>query len=790
MSENTNPTSIENNAENNIQNTNVELNVTGNEMDAVSKKKSISQMFPNVAEFMEQNFKQFEMDDKEFEELAFKDVPEIKEDELIKGKIVSITKDEVLVDINFKSYGIIPKGELVNSEAYFEGEEIDVYIEKVEDTDGKIILSRRRADFMRIWKDILALHKNQEVIKVKIIRKIKGGMMVELFGIEAFLPGSQIDIRPIKDFDSWVGQNIEVKVVKVNNPYENVIVSHKILLEELLADQRMEIMNRLEKGLVLEGVVKAISEFGVFVDLGGIDGLVHITDLSWGRVQNPREVVEEDTAVRVVVLDFDKVKQRIALGMKQLTPHPWDEIGDKYVEGTKVGGKVVSLTEYGAFIEIEKGIEGLIHLREMSWTQHVKYAHQVLQIGQYVEALVLSIDKSEKKLSLGMKQLTPDPWEDIIKKFPIGSKQQGVIRHLSTFGAFVELEQGVEGLIYVADLSWTKRFIHPAEIFRKGDDIDVVILNVDSEQRRISLGHRQLKENPWEKLEEVYPVGMETEARIERIIEKGVIIGLPDDVDGFVPSSQLSFAPIKHVRNYFEPGDILPLKVVEFDKETKKIVLSVVECLRGKDQAIIDKYNKQHPVPHADRYSSGTELSEHIKTYQPGDKEVDEIIKQEFSYPELPEDIVSATIHDITVEKNAEKLGMTIEEYKEYLEIEKAKESAKIVSVEEVAPVVEEVTPAVEEVAPAVEEVAPAVEEVAPAVEEVAPAVEEVAPAVEEVAPDVEEVAPDVEEVAETEEVSDEDDEYNEDIVFDEDDEYDDDDEVPDKEKEEPASLF
>ena len=665
MSENTNPTSIENSNEN----TNVELNVTGNEMDAVSKKKSISQEFPNVAEFMEQNFKQFEMNEKEFEELAFADVKEVKEDELIKGKIVSITKDEVLVDINFKSYGIIPKGELVNSEAYFEGEEIDVYIEKIEDTSGKIILSRRRADFMRLWKDILTLHENQEVIKVKIIRKIKGGMMVELLGVEAFLPGSQIDIRPIKDFDSWVGQNIEVKIVKVNNPYENVIVSHKVLLEELLADQRIEIMNRLEKGLVLEGVVKAISDFGVFVDLGGIDGLVHITDLSWGRVQNPREVVEEDAAVRVVVLDFDKVKQRIALGMKQLTPHPWDEIGDKYVEGTKVGGKVVSLTEYGAFIEIEKGIEGLIHLKEMSWTQHIKYAHQVLQIGQYVEAVVLSIDKAEKKLSLGMKQLTPDPWEDLIKKYPVGSKQQGIIRHLATFGAFVELEQGIEGLIHIADLSWTKRFIHPGEIFRKGDDIDVVVLNIDSEQRRISLGHRQLKENPWDKLEEIYTIGMETEARIERIIEKGVIIGLPDEVDGFVPVSQLSFAPLKHIRSYFEPGDILPLKVVEFDKETKKIVLSVVECLRGKDQAIIDKYNKQHPVPNADKYSAGSELSEHIKTYQPGDKEVDEIIKQELSYPEPPTDIIAATIQDNILEKEAEKLDINTGENKEHFEV-------------------------------------------------------------------------------------------------------------------------
>jgi small subunit ribosomal protein S1 len=529
---------------------------------------------------------------------------------------------------------------------------------------------------MRIWEDILTLHKSQEVIKVKILRRIKGGMVVDLLGVEAFLPGSQIDIRPVRDFDVWVGQNMDVKVVKVNSPYENVVVSHKILLEEMLADQRIEIMKKLEKGLVLEGDVKAISEFGVFVDLGGIDGLVHITDLNWGRVTHPSEVVELDAKVRVVVLDFDKVKQRISLGMKQLTPHPWDQIGDKYAEETKVEGKVVSLTEYGAFIEVERGIEGLIHISEMSWTQHIKHPSQVVSAGQTVEAMVLSIDRDEKKLALGMKQLIPNPWEDLVKKYPVASTHHGTVRNLTIFGAFVELEEGVDGLVHISDLSWTKKIRHPGEFISKGADIDVVVLSIDPDQRRISLGHKQLIENPWDKFEETYKIGIETEARIERIIDKGVIMELPDNVDGFVPVSQLSFAPVRDVREYFEPGDILPLKVVEFDKETKKIILSVVECLRGKEQAIIDKYNKQHPVPNADRYSAGSELPEDIQVYQPGDKEIDEIIKQEFSYPEMPTDIIAATIEDSALEKKAGELGISIEDYKEQLDRERERKES------------------------------------------------------------------------------------------------------------------
>lgn len=559
---------------------------------------------PTVTELMEKGFDSFlNLDDDAYSQMASGSVIEIKEDELVEGKIVNITKDEVHVDIGFKSVGIIPRAELIGSENYEIGQKLDVFIENIEDSNGHMILSRRRADFMKIWDDIMDMFENGKVTTVNILRRIKGGMVVDLMGIEAFLPGSQIDVRPVRDFDSWVGNDIEVKVVKVNHPNENVVVSHKVLLEEQLAEQRDEIMSNLEKGLVLEGTVKAISDFGVFVDLGGVDGLVHITDLSWGRVSHPSEVVDLDETVKVVILDYDQERKRISLGMKQLTEHPWESIGDKYEDGTKVTGKVVSLTDYGAFIEIEKGIEGLIHISEMSWTQHIKHPSQMVSMGQDVEAVVLNIDKEDKKLALGMKQLEPDPWEDLMKKYPVDSKHEGIVRNLTNFGVFVELEPGVDGLVHISDLSWTKKIRHPGEFVKKNDRLEVVVLSIDSDQRRIALGHKQVFDNPWDTFENSYGVDSETEAKIERIIEKGVIVELPDGVDGFVPVSQLSFAPVKNISDYFKPGDLLPLRVVEFDKESKKIVLSVVEALRHKSADEIEAYNKKHQVPNAEKYT-------------------------------------------------------------------------------------------------------------------------------------------------------------------------------------------
>jgi len=565
---------------------------------------------PSVpANLLDMNFSDLEIDEKTFSELIERNFKDIKEGQLIRGKIVDITKDEVFVDLGFKSVGVIPRSELLNSETLKIGDQIDVFVEALEDSQGRVLLSRKRADFMRIWQEINRIYENQEVVPVRILRRIKGGMVVDLLGVEAFLPGSQIDIRPVRDFDSWVGKTLDVKIVKVNHPNENVVVSHKVILEEQLKDQREALLSKLEKGLVLEGVVKAIADFGIFVDLGGVDGLVHITDLSWGRVTHPSEVVELDQKVKVVVLDFDPDKKRISLGMKQLTPHPWDSIGDKYEKGTKVRGKVVSLTDYGAFIEIEKGIEGLIHISEMSWTQHVKHPSQVVSLGQIVEAVVLNIDKEERKLALGMKQLEPDPWEELAEKYPVGSRHKGIVRNITNFGVFVELEPGVDGLIHISDLSWTKKIRHPGEFVKKGEELEVVVLAVDKEQRRIALGHKQIQEDPWDYFEQKYKVGTLTEGKIERIIEKGVIVELPDGVDGFVPVSQLSFAPVRVISDYFKIGDRLPLRVVEFEKASKKIVLSAVEALRTMDQAAIDAYNAEHPVPNADKVVIDTSRS-------------------------------------------------------------------------------------------------------------------------------------------------------------------------------------
>lgn len=607
--------------------------------------KSNKQALPSLEELLNSGFDFLDMDDDSFSKLTESTVQNIKEDELVRGRIILLSKDEVHVDIGFKSVGIIARNELINSDTFNIGDELDVYIEKIEDSTGKLILSRKRADFMKTWEDILNLHTKQEVTQVKILRRIKGGMVVDLLGIEAFLPGSQIDVRPIRDFDGWVGKTIDVKVVKVNHPNENVVVSHKILLEEQIAEQRTSIISKLEKGLVLEGTVKAVADFGVFVDLGGVDGLVHITDLSWGRVSHPSEILELDQVVKVVILDFDESKKRISLGMKQLTSHPWDNIGEKYETNTKVSGKVVSLTDYGAFIEIEKGVEGLIHISEMSWTQHVKHPSQVVSMGQIVEAVVLNIDKDNKKLALGMKQLEPDPWEDLLKKYPIESKHKAIVRNLTNFGVFLELEPGVDGLVHISDLSWTKKIRHPGEFVKKGDTIDVMVLGVDAEQRRIALGHKQVEANPWDSFEDRFKIGAETEAKIERVIEKGVIVELPEGVDGFVPVSQLSFAPVKNINDFFKIGDVLPLKVVEFDKESKKIVLSAVECLREKDIAIIEAYNTAHPVPNADKVAKegNFEIStDDIKEYMASDEDV-------FGQPikrEALEDLTSLIIED------------------------------------------------------------------------------------------------------------------------------------------------
>jgi small subunit ribosomal protein S1 len=545
------------------------------------------------------------LDDREYSEAQYNEMMKlyegtlgkINEGEIVRGRIVAIGESEVSVDIGFKSEGTVSLGEFAHPEDLRVGAEIEVFLESVENKEGQLVLSRKRADFMRVWERVTKAFETGEVLQGRCVRRIKGGIVVDLMSIDAFLPGSQIDVRPVRDFDIYIGKIMDFRVVKINHPSENVVVSHKVLVEEEMAGQRKAIIESLEKGQILEGSVKAITDFGVFVDLGGVDGLVHITDLSWGRINHPSEIVKLDQTINVVVLDFDQDKKRISLGYKQLQPHPWEKIETKYPVGTKVTGKVVSLADYGAFVEIEKGIEGLIHISEMSWTQHIKHPSQVVSMGQMIDAVILSLDKDAKKLSLGIKQLEPDPWLTLMQKYPVGSRHKGVVRNLTNFGVFVELEQGVDGLVHISDLSWTKKIRHPGEMVKKGDEIEVVILGVDVDQRRISLGHKQIDDNPWEKFGENYRVGTEVDGKIVRIIEKGVIVELPLGVDGFVPISQLSMGQIKNIADKFHVGDDLPLKVLEFDKDAKKIVLSAVEFLKGKEGKVLQEYMAAHKLP-------------------------------------------------------------------------------------------------------------------------------------------------------------------------------------------------
>jgi small subunit ribosomal protein S1 len=545
--------------------------------------------------------------DREYGEAEYNDLKKlyegsmgkISEGEIVRGRVVAIGDGDVSIDIGFKSEGVVPLAEFSNKDELKVGDEIEVFLESVENKDGQLVLSRKRADFMRVWERVTKSFETGEVLQGRCVRRIKGGIVVDLLGIDAFLPGSQIDVRPVRDFDAFIGRTLDFRVVKINHPSENVVVSHKVLVEEEMSGQRQAIISSLEKGQILEGTAKAITDFGVFVDLGGVDGLVHITDLSWGRINHPSEIVKLDQKINVVVLDFDQEKKRISLGYKQLQPHPWENILERYPVGTKVVGKIVSLADYGAFVEIEKGIEGLIHISEMSWTQHIKHPSQVVSMGQMVDAVILSLDKENKKLSLGIKQLEPDPWLNLMQKYPVGSRHKGIVRNLTNFGVFVELEQGVDGLVHISDLSWTKKIRHPGEVVKKGDEIEVVILGVDVEQRRISLGHKQIEDNPWDRFGDTYKVGTDVEGKIVRIIEKGVIVELPMGVDGFVPVSQLAQAQIKNIADKFKVGDALPLKVLEFEKDSKKIVLSAVEALKDKEAHFVDKYMSLHKLPAA-----------------------------------------------------------------------------------------------------------------------------------------------------------------------------------------------
>lgn len=537
----------------------------------------------------------------------------IKENEVVKGKIVAIHGDDVLIDIGSKSDGRVSVNEFSNPDELTVGNEIEVFLEKIEDREGQLVLSKKKADSIKMWDKIVEVHKNGTIIQGRILRRIKGGYVVDVGGLTAFLPGSQLDTKPIRDYDEYVGKTMDFKVIKINDKIENIIVSHKVIIEESMAGQREELLRTIKKGMTLKATVKAITDFGVFVDLGGLDGLIHITDLSWGRINHPTDVVKLDETIDVYVIEFDEVKQRVFLGLKQLQPHPWDNIQEKYKVGDKVAGKVVSLTDYGAFIEIEKGIEGLIHVSEMSWTQHITNPTQVVTMGQLVEAQILNIDYENKKLSLGMKQLIPNPWQNLLEKYPVGSKHKGKVCNIQPFGVFVELEENVDGLVHISDLSWTKKILNINDFVKLGEELEVIILGIDVENQKISLGHKQLFENPWDSLEEKYKVGFVTECKVIKPIEKGLLVELPDIVDSFIPASQLSVLPVKNFGEYFLPGNTLMAKVIEFDKSNKKIVLSVIEYLKDRDQTEVDEYITKFKLP---KKFTITDIQEKMRTYE------------------------------------------------------------------------------------------------------------------------------------------------------------------------------
>ena len=494
----------------------------------------------------------------------------VNDREVVDGTVIAMNKREVVVNIGYKSDGIIPMSEFRYNPDLKIGDTVEVYIENQEDKKGQLVLSHRKARATRSWDRVNAALENEEIIKGYIKCRTKGGMIVDVFGIEAFLPGSQIDVKPIRDYDVFVGKTMEFKVVKINQEFKNVVVSHKALIEAELEQQKKEIIGKLEKGQVLEGTVKNITSYGVFIDLGGVDGLIHITDLSWGRVSDPKEVVELDQKLNVVILDFDDEKKRIALGLKQLTPHPWDALDANLKVGDHVKGKVVVMADYGAFIEIAPGVEGLIHVSEMSWSQHLRSAQDFMKVGDEVEAVVLTLDREERKMSLGIKQLKSDPWETIEEKYPIGSKHTAKVRNFTNFGVFVEIEEGVDGLIHISDLSWTKKVKHPSEFTQIGADIDVQVLEIDKENRRLSLGHKQLEENPWDVFETVFTVGSVHEGTIIEMLDKGAVVALPYGVEGFATPKHL----VKEDGSQAQLDEKLEFKVIEFNKDAKRIILS------------------------------------------------------------------------------------------------------------------------------------------------------------------------------------------------------------------------
>ena len=512
----------------------------------------------------------YDQDKAQITEAYDKTLSNVNVGEVVEGTVTGVNKREVIVNVGYKSEGIIPVSEFLYNPDLKVGDKIEVYVESAEDKNGQLALSHKKARQLKSWDRVNEALEKDEIIKGYIKCRTKGGMIVDVFGIEAFLPGSQIDVKPIRDYDVYVDKTMEFKVVKINQEFRNVVVSHKALIEAELEAQKQVIMSKLEKGQILEGTVKNITSYGVFVDLGGVDGLIHITDLSWGRVNHPEEIVALDQKINVVILDFDEAKKRIALGLKQLTPHPWEALDQTLKVGDKVKGRVVVMADYGAFVEIAPGVEGLIHVSEMSWSQHLRSAQEFMKVGDEVEAVILTLDREERKMSLGIKQLTPDPWENIEVKYPVGTKTTAKVRNFTNFGVFVEIEEGIDGLIHISDLSWTKKVKHPGEFTSVGADIEVVVLEIDKENRRLSLGHKQLEENPWNEFENQYSVDSIHEGTITEMTDKGAVVALGENIEGFCPARQL----VKEDGTTPKTGDKLNFKILEFSKATKRITLS------------------------------------------------------------------------------------------------------------------------------------------------------------------------------------------------------------------------
>ena len=539
-------------------------------------------------EAFEKGETQREKSQEELEKTYDKSLGSFKDHEVTEGTVISINKREVVVNIGAKSDGIIPFNEFRYNPDLKVGDTVEVYVESQEDRKGQLVLSHKKARASKSWERVNQALDNDEIIKGYIKCRTKGGMIVDVFGIEAFLPGSQIDVKPIRDYDVYVNKTMEFKVVKINQEFKNVVVSHKALIEAELEQQRKEIIAKLEKGQVLEGTVKNITPYGVFIDLGGVDGLIHITDLSWGRVNNPNDIVQPDQKLNVVILDFDEEKKRIALGLKQLMPHPWDALDPNLKVGDRVKGKVVVMTDYGAFVEIAPGVEGLIHVSEMSWSQHLRSAQDFMKVGDEVEAQILTLDREERKMSLGIKQLKEDPWETIETKYPVGSKHSAKVRNFTNFGVFVELEEGVDSLIHISDLSWTKKIKHPSEFTQIGAEIDVVVLEIDKENRRLSLGHKQLEDNPWDVFETIFTVGSVHEGTITEMLDKGAVISLPHGVEGFATPKHLQ----KEDGTQAKQGETLEFKVIEFNKDAKRIILSHSRIFEDEQKAEVRKAKK------------------------------------------------------------------------------------------------------------------------------------------------------------------------------------------------------